>query len=66
MKLKNPLNIIKNALSDIRTCMTSLTRFPMKLEMSFGKKNVVITQQHLFAKFMRANKNHLSKKKDPD
>ena len=59
MKLRTPFNIFKNALSEIRTMLTSLTRFQLKLEMSFGTKNVEIIRQHLHAKFMRANKNKL-------
>ena len=56
MKLKTPLNIIKNALSDIRTMHDFSYTVPNETRDEFGKKNVVIIQQHLLAKFMRANK----------
>ena len=49
--------MIKNALSDIRTMHEFSSLLQMKLEMSFGTKNVVTIQQHLHAKFMRADNN---------
>ncbi len=59
MKQRTPFNMITNVLSDKQQFITSHTRVPIKLEMSFGTKNVVIIRQNLRAKFMRANNNRL-------
>ena len=59
MKQRSPFNMITNALSTDKQFITSHTRFPIKLEMSFGIKNVVIIRQNLRAKLMRTNNNRL-------
>ena len=59
MKLKTPLNIIKNALSDIRTMHDFSYTVPNETRDEFWEKECSNHPTHLLAKFMRANKNKL-------
>ena len=59
MKLRTPFNMIKNALSDIGKMHDFSYTVPNETRDEFWTKNVVTIQQHLNAKFMRANNNKL-------
>ena len=59
INLRNPINMIINALSDIRTMHDFSYTVPKKLEMNFGTKNIVTIQKHLHAKFIRDDNNQL-------
>ena len=61
MKLRTPFNMIRNALSDIRTMHDFSYTAPNETRDEFWDKECSKHQQHLHAKFMRANNNKLCK-----